>query len=80
MDFQVGLNDDDFEFLEKNKNISMAFEVIFSRADRVKPEHWMDRALGLSFQLRKYHEIIHPICHIVSSHGDFGIKGLQASI
>lgn len=40
----------------------------------------MDRALGHSFQLRKYHEIIHPICHIVSSHGDFGIQGLQASI
>ena len=42
-------------------------EVVFSRADKVKPADWMKRALGLSFQLRKYNEFIHPICHIVSS-------------
>ena len=49
IDFESGIQDDDFEFLERNKNMRMGFEVVFSRADKVKAADWMKRALGLSF-------------------------------
>ena len=67
IDFYKGVTEQDLEFLEFSKNLKMGFEMIFCRADKIKIEHWMSRSLALSFQLRGFHHIINPICHITTS-------------
>lgn len=67
IDLQKGITEDDNDFLRGSKGLRMGFNIIFSRADKVDPKDWMQRAMALSFQLRSYHELINPICHLVST-------------
>ena len=67
VDLQTGVTRDDFDFLEESRDLRMGFDLIFCRADREKPEHWMQRAMAMTHQLRKHHDVINPVCHLASS-------------
>lgn len=80
VDMQDGLSEEDFRFIENMKHLSLGVSLVINRADRVKPELWMDRALSLTYQLKKYHSFIHPLAHIVSSDSSYGFKSLACSM
>lgn len=80
IDLAQGVHDLDADYLQKCKEQKIGIQIIFSRADKVNPGDWMDRALALSYQLRPYHEILSPIMHITSTKLDFGIDSVRASL
>lgn len=86
VDLEEGITQHDYDFFDQTKELKMGFDLIFTRADKVKPEHWMTRSLAMTHQLRKYHDIINPVCHLVSSKWaaltriDFGLNSVRSAM
>lgn len=80
VDFKRGITEHDMQFLERSQQIKLGMELIYSRVDRVHERDWMDRALSLAFQVKKYNEFVSPLVHLTSANNGFGVEGLESAI
>lgn len=67
VDIEHGINDPDIEFLKEIRDKKVTLELVFTKADRVDQLKVMDRALGLTHEIKKFSDFVSPICHVTSA-------------